>query len=61
MWSCLYIEGLIFRILRYLACESGLSLRGRVWGFSSATMNVAPGCFHRKIEEEYNQKKSLAV
>ena len=24
-------------------------------------MNVAPGFFHRKIEEQYNQKKSLAV
>ena len=27
----------------------------------AATMSVAPGCFYWKIEEKYNQKKSLAV
>ena len=30
-------------------------------GFPPATMNVAFGFFHRKIEEKLNQKKSLVV
>ena len=30
-------------------------------GFFLATMNVAPSYFQRKIEENQNQKKSLAV
>ena len=30
----------------------GLSLRGGGWGFPLATMNVAPGYFHRKIESK---------
>ena len=30
-------------------------------GFPPATMNVAPGYLQRKIEEKWNQKKSLAV
>ena len=39
----------------------GLPLRGRRWGFPPASMNVAPGYFHRKIEEKENQKKPLAI
>ena len=31
---------------------TGLSLRGRGWGFPPATMNVAPKCSQRKIEEK---------
>ena len=31
---------------------AGLSLRGRGRGFSQATTNLAPGYFHRKIEEK---------
>ena len=31
---------------------SGLSLRGRGWGFAQATKNAAPGYFHRKMEEK---------
>ena len=30
--------------------NAGLSSRGGGWGFSLATMNVAPGYFHRKID-----------
>ena len=30
-------------------------------GFPLATMNMAPSYVHRKIEEKYNEKKSLAV
>ena len=41
--------------------NSRLSLRGGDRGLPPATMNVAPGYLHRKIEEKYNQKKSLAV
>ena len=40
---------------------SGLSLRARGWGFHPVAMNVAPGYFHKKKEEKYNQKKSVAV
>ena len=32
--------------------QSGLSLRGRGWGFAPATKNAAPGYFHRKMEEK---------
>ena len=39
---------------------AGLSLRGGGRGFSQATTNLAPGYFHRKIEEKQDQKKSLA-
>ena len=38
-----------------------LSLRGGGRGFPLATMNVAPSYFLRKIEEKWNQNKSLAV
>ena len=31
---------------------AGLSLRGGGVGFSPVAMNVAPGYFHRKIEEK---------
>ena len=31
---------------------TGLSLRAGGWGFSLATMNVAPSNFHLKIEEK---------
>ena len=47
IWRGLYMEGLIFGILRYLG--TGLSLRGGGRAFSP---NVAPGYFHRKIEEK---------
>ena len=36
-------------------------IKSRWRGISSATMNVAPGYFHCKINEKQNQKKSLAV
>ena len=39
--------------------HSGLSLRDRGWGFALATKNAAPGYFHSKMEEKWNQKKSL--
>ena len=32
--------------------DTGLTLRAGGWGFPLATMNVAPGYFHRKIEEK---------
>ena len=42
-----------------------LSLGGEGWGFPQATncmnVHVAPGFFHRKIEEKWNEKKSLAA
>ena len=31
---------------------TGLSLRAGGWGFSPATKRVAPGHFHRKMEEK---------
>ena len=31
---------------------SGLSLRGVDLGFPLATLNIASGCFHRKVEEK---------
>ena len=40
---------------------SGL-LRGGGWGFLLATIKVAPGFFHRKLEEKKGAKKNfLAV
>ena len=39
----------------------GLSLRAGGWGFPPTDMNVVPGYSHWKIEEKFNQKKSLAV
>ena len=39
----------------------GLSLRGMGLGFPLATLNIASGYFHRKIEAKYKQKKSPAV
>ena len=41
--------------------SAGLWLRSRDQGFPPATTNVAPGYFHGKITEKYNQKKFLAV
>ena len=42
--------------------DTRLSLRGGGWGFSLATMNVAPWYFHRKREEKKEPKeRSLAV
>ena len=35
-----------------IVVSPGLSLRGEGRGFPSATRNVAPGYFHRKIEEK---------
>ena len=40
---------------------AGLSLSGGGRGFSPVAMNVAPGYFHGKTEEKWDQKKSLAV
>ena len=40
---------------------AGLSLSGGGRGFSPVAMNVAPGYFHRKTEEKWDQEKSLAV
>ena len=37
---------------------SGL-LRGGGWGFLLATINVAPGFFHRKLEEKKEQKRTF--
>ena len=39
----------------------GLSLRVGGRGFSPVYYERGPGYFHRKIEEKWNQKKSLAV
>ena len=39
--------------------SAGLSLRGGGQGFPPATMNVAPGYFHRKIEEEKKEPKEI--
>ena len=36
----------------FIPDEEGLSLRGGGQGFPLATMNMAPGYFHRKIEEK---------
>ena len=36
--------------------NAGLPSRGGGWGFSLATMNAAPGYFHRKIDRK-NRKK----
>ena len=36
----------------YFFVITGLSLRGRGLGFPLVTKNVAPGYFHRKIEED---------
>ena len=36
----------------FIPDQEGLSLRGRGQGFPPATMNMAPGYFHRKIEEK---------
>ena len=38
---------------------AGLSLRGWGRGFSPVTMNVAPGYFHRKTEEEKKEPKEI--
>ena len=38
---------------------SGL-LRGGGWGFLPATINVAPGFFHRKLEKKKRSKKELS-
>ena len=43
-----------------IGSDSAVSKRGG-GGFPTAIMNVAPGYFHRKIEEKLNQTKSLAV
>ena len=40
---------------------TGLSLRAGGLGFSPANKRVAPGYFYWKIEQNWNQKKSLAV
>ena len=36
----------------FIPDQEGLSLRGRGREFPPATMNMAPGYFHRKIEEK---------
>ena len=51
-FSCLYERNFM------QSYTTGLSLRGRGWGFPLATMNVAPGYFQRKIEAK---KKTLAA
>ena len=45
----------------FTTATPGLSLRAGGQGFPPATMYVAPGYFHWKIEGKLNQKKSLAV
>ena len=40
---------------------TGLSLRAGGRGFSLAIKRMVPGYFYWKIEEKYNQKKSLAI
>jgi len=43
--------------------NAGLPSRGGGWGLFLATMNAAPGYFHRKIDRKKKQKEknSLAV
>ena len=38
-------------------CPTRLSLRGKGKGFSSATMNVVPGYFHKKIRKRIEPKE----
>ena len=46
-----YITTVVLPALAVLLLLSGLSLRGGDRGFPLATMSVAPGYLHRKIEE----------
>ena len=41
-----------FFVILFEDMNSGLSIRARGQGFPLAMMNVAPGYFHRKIEEK---------
>ena len=47
--------------MKNVCVTAELSLRDGGRGFPLATMNVAPSYFLSKIEEKWNQKKSLAV
>ena len=47
--------------MKNVCVTAELSLRDGGRGFPLATMNVASSYFLSKIEEKWNQKKSLAV
>lgn len=44
-----------YPVTKYLHNVRAVIKRGG-WGFPLATMNVAPGCFHRKIEENRTKR-----
>ena len=45
--------------MKYVCVTAELSLRGRGRRFPLATMNVAPSCFLRKIEEKEIEPKEI--
>ena len=60
----IYCFNSIFNVhtdFRFWIPVAGLSVRAGGRGFSPATKRVAPGYFHRKIQQKEKQKKSLAV
>ena len=48
-----------YPVVRVLYQLTGLSLRAGGWGFTQGTMNMAPGDFHRKIEEIIMEPKEI--
>ena len=72
VWNCALMSQMSFGgktsgvVVKYWLFSQAVivsSLRAGGWGFSSGFHKYifTPGYFHRKIEEKYNQKKSLAV
>ena len=60
---CKFLNPIHLFLLVYETCQcyskdevtfTGLSLRGGGRGVTAATVNVAPGYFHRKKKEKYN-------
>ena len=43
---------IVMAVMTMMMMITGLSLRGRGWGFSPAAKNVALGYFHRKVGEK---------
>ena len=48
-------------VLSHKIYRTKLSLRAGDQGFLPATLNVVPGYFHRKLEENKIEEKGLAV
>ena len=66
-WLMPSSTGIIIIVNKKYKLVNSTGLKGRVvmksWGLGifPAIMNMAPGNFHWKIEEKWNQQKSLAV